>query len=195
MSEYIPFLVFGLVFGSIYGLAAMGLVLTYRTSGIFNFGHGAVGAGAAYVFFELRQEQGLPWPVAALISVFAFGIVLGLILERMARGLSTVPVSYQIVGTVGLLLLIRALATWIYGPDYRLFSPFITRGNGVHDLRGRGQLGIDHRLRRSKRGRRSVSTCWSSAPGWASRCGPSSTTRRCWTPPGSRRRGCAARRG
>jgi ABC-type branched-subunit amino acid transport system permease subunit len=127
MSEYIPFLVFGLVFGSIYGLAAMGLVLTYRTSGIFNFGHGAIGAGAAYVFFELRQEQGMPWPLAALISVFAFGIVLGLILERMARGLSRVPVSYQIVGTVGLLLLIRALATWIYGPDYRLFTPFITR--------------------------------------------------------------------
>lgn len=127
MSEYIPFLVFGLVFGSIYGLAAMGLVLTYRTSGIFNFGHGAIGAGAAYVFFELRQEQGMPWPLAALISVFAFGIVLGLVLERMARGLSRVPVSYQIVGTVGLLLLIRALATWIYGPDYRLFTPFITR--------------------------------------------------------------------
>ncbi|MGQ0467954.1 MAG: branched-chain amino acid ABC transporter permease [Sporichthyaceae bacterium] len=127
MSEYIPFIVFGLVFGSIYGLAAMGLVLTYRTSGIFNFGHGAIGAGAAYVFFELRQQQGMPWPLAALIAVGLFGVVLGLILERMARGLSKVPVSYQIVGTVGLLLLIRALATWIYGPDYRLFTPFITR--------------------------------------------------------------------
>ncbi len=127
MSEYIPFLVFGLVFGSIYGLAAMGLVLTYRTSGIFNFGHGAVGAGSAYVFFELRQQQGMPWPLAALLAVGLFGIVLGLLLERMARGLSKVPVSYQIVGTVGLLLLIRALATWIYGPDYRLFTPFLTR--------------------------------------------------------------------
>jgi ABC-type branched-subunit amino acid transport system permease subunit len=125
MSAYVPFLVFGLVVGSIYGLAAMGLVLTYRTSGIFNFGHGAVGAGSAYVFYELRQRQGMPWPLAGLIAVVAFGVVLGVLLERIARGLATVPVSYQIVGTVGLLVLIRALATWIYGPDYRLFRPFL----------------------------------------------------------------------
>ncbi len=68
VHEYVPYLVFGVVYGSIYGLAAMGLVLTYRTSGIFNFGHGAVSAGAAYVFYELRDENGEPgrsrrcWP-------------------------------------------------------------------------------------------------------------------------------------
>jgi branched-subunit amino acid ABC-type transport system permease component len=126
MSAYVPFLVFGVVVGSIYGLAAMGLVLTYRTSGIFNFGHGAVGAGAAYVFYELRQRQGVPWPIAALIAVVAFGVALGVLLEWMARGLARVPVSYQIVGTVGLLLLIRAAATWIYGPEYKLFDPFLS---------------------------------------------------------------------
>jgi ABC-type branched-subunit amino acid transport system permease subunit len=126
MSAYVPFLVFGLVVGSIYGLAAMGLVLTYRTSGIFNFGHGAIGAGSAYVFFELRQRQGVPWPVAAFIAVVVFGALIGVALERMARGLARVPVSYQIVGTVGLLLLIRAAATWIYGPEYKLFQPFLS---------------------------------------------------------------------
>ncbi|HEY2834693.1 MAG TPA: ABC transporter permease [Sporichthyaceae bacterium] len=127
MSAYVPFLVFGLVFGSIYGMAAMGLVLTYRTSGIFNFAHGAIGAGAAYVFYELRQQQGMPWPFAAVLAIVGFGAVLGLLLERLARGLARVPVSYQIVGTVGLLLLIRATATWIYGSDYRLFSSFLPR--------------------------------------------------------------------
>ncbi len=127
MSEFVPFIVFGLVYGSIYGLAAMGLVLTYRTSGLFNFGHGAVGAGSAYAFYELREQQGLPWPIAGLLAVGLFGLILGLGLERMARGLSRVPVSYQIVGTIGLLLLIRAMATWIYGSEYRLFDPFLPR--------------------------------------------------------------------
>jgi ABC-type branched-subunit amino acid transport system permease subunit len=126
VSAYVPFLVFGLVVGSIYGLAAMGLVLTYRTSGIFNFGHGAIGAGSAYVFYELRQRQGMPWPLAGLLAIVVFGVVVGVVLERMARGLARVPVSYQIVGTVGLLLLIRALATWIYGPEYKLFEPFLS---------------------------------------------------------------------
>jgi ABC-type branched-subunit amino acid transport system permease subunit len=127
VSSFVPFLVFGLVFGSIYGMAAMGLVLTYRTSGIFNFAHGAIGAGAAYVFYELRQQQGIPWPFAAIIAIVGFGAVLGVLLERLARGLARVPVSYQIVGTVGLLLFIRAMCTWIYGSDYRLFKSFLPR--------------------------------------------------------------------
>lgn len=125
MSDYVPFLVFGLVVGSIYGLAAMGLVLTYRTSGIFNFGHGAVGAGAAYTFYELRDQRGMPWPLAALIAVGLFGMLIGLALERMARGLARVPVSYQIVATIGLLLLIRAVVLVIYGAEYKLFAPFL----------------------------------------------------------------------
>ncbi|HEX3612767.1 MAG TPA: ABC transporter permease [Sporichthyaceae bacterium] len=128
MHEYVPYLVFGVVYGSIYGLAAMGLVLTYRTSGIFNFGHGAIGAGAAYVFYELRDEHGMPWPFAALLAVGVFGAALGLGLELMARRLARVPVAYQIVGTIGLLLLIRALVTWIYGSDFRLFGAFLPRG-------------------------------------------------------------------
>ena len=42
MREWLPFIVAGLTNGSIYGLAAVGLVLTYKTSGIFNFGHGVI---------------------------------------------------------------------------------------------------------------------------------------------------------
>jgi branched-subunit amino acid ABC-type transport system permease component len=42
MRDFLPFIVSGLATGSIYGLASVGLVLTYRTSGIFNFGYGAL---------------------------------------------------------------------------------------------------------------------------------------------------------
>ncbi|MDP9181177.1 MAG: hypothetical protein M3P04_00190, partial [Actinomycetota bacterium] len=45
----LTFIVIGLVTGSIYSVAALGLVVTYRPSGIFNFGHGAIAASAAYV--------------------------------------------------------------------------------------------------------------------------------------------------
>ena len=67
MSDLFPFLIAGIVAGSLYGVTAMGLVLTYRTSGIFNFGHGAIAAGAAYLFYELRTLHSLPWPVAAAV--------------------------------------------------------------------------------------------------------------------------------
>ena len=45
MSEFISLLIAGIVTGSIYAVSASGLVVTYNTTGIFNFAHGAVGHG------------------------------------------------------------------------------------------------------------------------------------------------------
>ena len=44
MTEFLPFIILGLTSGSVYGLAGVGLVLTYKTSGVFNFAFGAIGA-------------------------------------------------------------------------------------------------------------------------------------------------------
>ncbi len=131
MNDYLPFVVFGITVGSIYGLAAMGLVLTYKTSGVFNFGHGAIGAAAAYVFHSARTDWNLPWPVAALIAVGIFGLLVGLIMERLAGGLSVVATSMKIVATVGLLLAIRSLLILIYGSESLNFNPFLPQGTLV----------------------------------------------------------------
>ncbi|GAA0627809.1 hypothetical protein GCM10009547_34260 [Sporichthya brevicatena] len=125
MSDYLPFLVIGVVTGSIYGLCAMGLVLTYKTSGVFNIGHGAVCAASAFVFYSLRDQADLPWPVAALLVVFCFGPVAGLLLERLAVALAPVAIAYKIVGTVGLLVAIRALLGLVYGDSTRFFPQFL----------------------------------------------------------------------
>ncbi|HEY3605166.1 MAG TPA: hypothetical protein VGL04_10870, partial [Sporichthyaceae bacterium] len=98
MHDYIPFVIFGIITGSIYGLTAMGLVLTYKTSGVFNIAHGAVCAGAAYVFYGLRQRQGVPWGWTFLIVVFVMAPIAGLILERLAVVLAPVSTAYRIVG-------------------------------------------------------------------------------------------------
>lgn len=125
MKDYLPYIVFGLTTGSVYGLAAMGLVLTYKTSGLFNFAHGAVGAAAAFAFYELHQVQGLPWPIAALVSVLALGAAMGVLLERLADRLSQVTTTSKIVATIGLLLTVRALAILLFGPEFLPFPPFL----------------------------------------------------------------------
>lgn len=129
MREYIPYLIFGLTAGSIYGICAMGLVLTYKTSGLFNLAHGAVCAAAAYVFYDLRQNAGLPWPVAALLSVLVFGAVVGLLLERMAGALAEVTTTYKIVATIGLLVAVRSLIVLRYGPTALFFEPVFPQRN------------------------------------------------------------------
>jgi branched-subunit amino acid ABC-type transport system permease component len=111
----LPFIIVGIATGSVYALAAMGLVLTYKTSGIFNFGHGAQAALSAFVMYELWQIHHWPWPVAGAASVALTGIVGGLILERMAFSLADKPPSSRVVATVGLLIALEGLIFVRYG--------------------------------------------------------------------------------
>ena len=109
MKEYLPFIVLGITTGSIYALAGVGLVLTYRTSGVFNFAHGAQAAVAAFLMHELWKGHGFPWPLAAVIAVLVAGVALGLLLERLTYGLAGATTVAQVSATVGLLVALNAL--------------------------------------------------------------------------------------
>jgi ABC-type branched-subunit amino acid transport system permease subunit len=122
-----PYLVFGITTGAIYGLSAMGLVLTYKTSGVFNIAHGSVCASAAFSFYSLRQVHEVAWPLAALTVIFIYGPVAGLLLERIAMLLAGASVTYKIVGTVGLFVAIQATLGLIYGDIAKNFDPFLSQ--------------------------------------------------------------------
>ena len=115
MTSFLPFLVAGVTAGALYGLTATGLVLTYKSSGILNLGHGAVAAACAYVFYELRAEHGWPWPVALAVATLVFAPLLGCALEILGRQLAGADTANQIVATVGFLVLIQGVIAWYYG--------------------------------------------------------------------------------
>jgi branched-subunit amino acid ABC-type transport system permease component len=125
MRALVPFLVIGITTGSLYGLAGVGLVLTYRTSGIFNFAHGALAAAAAYLFFTLHFTWHWPWPLAALVAVGVFGPVTGVVFERIVRGLTATRQATIVVATVGLMLCIQGLLFKGYGVSRRSFPDFL----------------------------------------------------------------------
>ncbi len=127
VNSYLPFVISGIATGSIYGLAATGLVLTYKTSGIFNFGHGAIATAAAYLFYFLHVDHGWGWVSAFVVSVFIAGPLLGLVMAPIARRLSQQRTAAKIVGTVGLILLVQGLATVKYGSDTIRVPQFLPR--------------------------------------------------------------------
>lgn len=115
MGDLVPFVIAGLVTGSVYGLAAVGLVLTYKTSGIFNFAHGAMATVSAYGFYSLYVDQGLPWFWAAVVCVLVLGPVMGLVLEALTRMVARATLELQIAATIGVLLLVQGGVTLLYG--------------------------------------------------------------------------------
>ncbi|WP_019930697.1 ABC transporter permease subunit [Nocardia sp. BMG111209] len=126
MNAFLPFLVAGLATGAVYGLAGLGVVLTYKTSGIFNFGYGAVAALSAYLFYFLHTEHGLPWPISAAICLLILAPAMGWGLELLARSLSGASEMLRVVATVGLILIVAAAgALWHPGnpPTFGHFLP------------------------------------------------------------------------
>jgi branched-subunit amino acid ABC-type transport system permease component len=120
MSDYLPFLVVGLVTGAVYALASMGLVLTYTTSGVFNFAHGAVGMFATYLFYSMRVDAGLPTALAIVIAVLGVAPVMGILIDRvLLRRLDGAPAASYVVASLGLLVALQALAVALYGGSTR----------------------------------------------------------------------------
>lgn len=111
----LPLLIAGLATGSVYGLAGVGLVLTYKTSGIFNFAHGSLATMSAFLFYTLYVQNHMSWELAAVISVVVLGPVLGLILELIARFVTEVTLAVRVTATIGILLIVEAGVLLIYG--------------------------------------------------------------------------------
>ena len=125
LSTFLPFIVIGITTGAAYGLAATGLVLTYKTAGIFNFAYGAFAALSIFVFYFLHDEHGWPWPVAALICLGVLAPIEGLLMERLARALDRVGTDIRVVATVGILLFVLGIGTLWYGDNQTIIPSFL----------------------------------------------------------------------
>ena len=70
MQFFFEVLIGGLLAGVMYSLVALGFVLIYKASGVFNFAQGAMVFFAALTFVGLQEKTGLPfWVVFALTLV------------------------------------------------------------------------------------------------------------------------------
>ena len=118
MDDFITFTVIGLAFGAIYSIASAGLVVTYATSGIFNFAHGAVGMFAAFLYWQFRWHWNWPAPVAIVLVALVICPIFGMLLERIViRGLRNTMEITKMVVPIALLLLLTGAAAWIWGDN------------------------------------------------------------------------------
>ena len=100
-------------------------MLTYKTSGIFNFAYGALASVSVFVFYELHDVQGWPWPVAGALCVFVLGPVMGYLLELLARQLSAADRTLQIGAMVGLIGAIVAITGLMFRNTSGIFPSFL----------------------------------------------------------------------
>jgi len=125
-------LVNGLSIGFLYGLAAMGFVMIFKSSSVLNFAHGELMALGAFIFLAMISWAGLPVYLAfplALVGCF----VLGIAIERIfLRPLIGEPLIYVIMLTVGLASIFKGIMLFIWGGNLYTFPDFLPAGLAIH---------------------------------------------------------------
>jgi branched-chain amino acid transport system permease protein len=118
MGTFTQLLTSGLALGAMYALIALGFVVIYRGSQVFNFAHGELLAFGALMTVSL-SEWGVPWLGAVAMAMIATGL-LGMFIERVAlRPLLGRPVFVTIMVTIFVGMILRALLHMAWGTDPR----------------------------------------------------------------------------
>jgi branched-chain amino acid transport system permease protein len=112
----------GLGLGAIAALSGVGLLITYRATGVFNVAHGAIAMIAAYLYWQLSDQWGLPGWLSAVIVLVVFAPGFGTVLERIVfRPLQRRYASpaESLVATIGILVLLLGIAYAVWGQQPR----------------------------------------------------------------------------
>ena len=118
MEQFLFLTITGLCTAAVFAIAASGLVLTYTTTGVFNFAHGAIGMLGAFMFWQLHEHWGVPTWLSLLIVLGVIAPAFGAIIERgIMRGLQGTADATQLVVSVSLLAATIALGQWIWSPQ------------------------------------------------------------------------------
>lgn len=123
LSQIVQLFFSGLTIGSIYALIAIGFVITYNITGVLNFAQGEFAMLGAFICITL-VSAGVPEMLAIFITVVA-ALLIGALFERVAiHPARHTSVPTMIIITIGVSIVLRGLALFIWGTEPRSLPPF-----------------------------------------------------------------------
>ncbi len=128
MSTFLQILFSSLESGSVYALAALGIIIIFRTSRMTNFAQGSIGMFNAFIatFFLIKTNCSPYFAVlVGMISAFLSGILVDVLIMRHCKKIS--PISKQMI-TFGLIMLFLGIAPMVFGSSPLSFPRFIKSG-------------------------------------------------------------------
>ncbi len=115
---FVEVVVTGLLTGVMYSLVALGFVLIFKASGVFNFAQGAMVLFAALTLVGL-MEHGVPVWLSLILTVGVM-VLLAFAVERlMLRPLVHQPDIILFMATIGLTFFLEGLGEWVWGSNVK----------------------------------------------------------------------------
>lgn len=116
----------GLGIGSVAALAGLGLLVTYRLTGVFNLAFGAIAMATAYLLWQEVRIWHWPLALAAAIDLLVICPLFGVLLERLVfrplQRRSATPAE-RLVGSLGVFVVLLGGAVLVWGQQARLDAP------------------------------------------------------------------------
>lgn len=129
MSSFLQLAFSGLALGAVYALVALGFVVIYRASEVFNFAQGEFLTVGAFAMVTLTGA-GVPWGLALVGSMVATGLLGALIERTMLRPLVGRPVFVTIILTIFIGFILRTLLVVVFGSSpVRMPTPWPATGD------------------------------------------------------------------
>lgn len=129
MSSFLQLAFSGLALGAVYALVALGFVVIYRASEVFNFAQGEFLTVGAFAMVTLTGA-GVPWGLALVGSMVATGLLGALIERTMLRPLVGRPVFVTIILTIFIGFILRTLLVVVFGSSpVRMSTPWPATGD------------------------------------------------------------------
>jgi len=119
--DFVNYLLNGVLQGQLYALLALGFIVIYRASKVFNFAQGELMMLGAYAVWTLTLGAGLP-PWVGIPLAFVCAVIFGWVVERLFfERLVGESVFSMVMVTIGLVILIRGLVLMVWGAADRPF--------------------------------------------------------------------------
>ncbi|TMD64093.1 MAG: branched-chain amino acid ABC transporter permease [Chloroflexi bacterium] len=120
MQRFVVLTLNGLTEGSIYAAMALALVMIWRATQVVNFAQGAMAMFTTYLALFSLEHGAAYW--LAFVIALGCGFALGAVVERvLVRPVETKPPLNVVILTLGLLLVLEALAPMLFGGQIRSF--------------------------------------------------------------------------
>ena len=124
----------GLAIGCVAALAAVGLIVTYRVTGVFNLAFGAIGMLCAYLLWQSVDVWHVPLAAAAAVDLAVVAPGLGLLLDRIVfrpLRLRWADAAEQLVATLGVFVLIVGVVVVLWGIQARGAAPALLPSGSI----------------------------------------------------------------
>jgi branched-chain amino acid transport system permease protein len=125
MSAILEHLVIGIAVGAVYSIVALGFVLIYKATGIFNLAQGSLLCLGAYICYVFSITVGLPFYLAVILTLLV-AFVLGLLIEVIfLRRMIGQPQLAILMLTIGIYLMVRGIVLIVWGVYSKSFPQYL----------------------------------------------------------------------